>query len=715
MKALIAVMAVLLPVAAFAAEETDATAAEDQIAAVKAVEPSVVIVEYELQYDKGAVEGRDSYRRSAEKLIAEERPMEVDGFLLKPTLVITPDIAPHPRFVKTIRVRHGEQTVEAAEIGYLAGYDATLLELARPLPGTKPLEFIEDPGEGCLNICYDLRQEGWRVLVSRFSANAVVPLSGPPYIESNSYSVITAPDGRPVGLSMCRRLPADGSWKGSPLKWQSVSADEMQKLLADLKRNTDACMLRTKLNFRSPKARPGDRYSQYGGFGDDATLTEQDAISLLVEPQKALVLSNLQPKATARLERITLFTSDDTPVSARFAHTLKDYGCFLAELETPLPEPARISAEPVGCRLDELMLSADVSVQGDKRVAYLDQVRILGYNIGWQRRVYPEIRGDSDNIFMFDLQQRLVALPVARRRPASSDRWSREGTPLTPAAFLLEALHDLPETADASNVPLSEADENRLAWIGVEMQALNPELARANNVSDFTSDGKTGALVSFVYTGSPAEAAGVQPGWILLRAHVEGEPKPVEVKLEEYVFDRVPFPWDKLDQLPEQYYDQIPKPWPPVENSFTRALTDLGFGRSFTAEFIVDGEKTSKQFSIVESPPHFDSAPYFAAEDLGITLRDMTYEVRRYFQKRDDEPGVIVSKIEPGSRGSVAGIKPYEIITHVNDQPATDVQAFEKLYAGKGELKLSVRRMTRGRIVPIKMDTAEKPAAEPEE
>ena len=65
---------------------------------------------------------------------------------------------------------------------------------------------------------------------------------------------------------------------------------------------------------------------------------------------------------------------------------------------------------------------------------------------------------------------------------------------------------------DPSNVPLTEQEESRLAWVGVELQPLNKELARANNVSKLTRDGQIGALVSYVYPGSPAEKAGVEVG-----------------------------------------------------------------------------------------------------------------------------------------------------------------------------------------------------------
>jgi serine protease Do len=80
----------------------------------------------------------------------------------------------------------------------------------------------------------------------------------------------------------------------------------------------------------------------------------------------------------------------------------------------------------------------------------------------------------------------------------------------------------------------------------------------------------------------------------------------------------------------------------------------------------------------------------------------VTYEVRRYLQRKADEPGVVVSKVEPGGRAGVAGVRPYELITHVNDQPVNNVGEFEKLTAASGELKLSVRRMAKGRIVTVK-------------
>ena len=106
---------------------------------------------------------------------------------------------------------------------------------------------------------------------------------------------------------------------------------------------------------------------------------------------------------------------------------------------------------------------------------------------------------------------------------------------------------------------------------------------------------------------------------------------------------------------------------------------------------------------VEQSPPHYDAAVRYKSEALGLTVRDLTYEVRRYFRKEEGDPGVIISKIEPGSKASIGGIKPFEIITAVNDKPVRTVKDFENLTADQTECRLSVLRMTKSRTVPIKL------------
>src|SRR5690606_27951764 len=141
---------------------------------------------------------------------------------------------------------------------------------------------------------------------------------------------------------------------------------------------------------------------------------------------------------------------------------------------------------------------------------------------------------------------------------------------------------------------------------------------------------------TFVYPDSPAGKAGVEPGWILLRIEAEDQPKPIDVHVTPEQWAERPFPWDRLDELPEAVFDRIldVSPWPRAENAVVRTVTDLGFGKKFTMVFFHDGKLDRKSFTVVQGPTYFDSAPRYKHAGMGFTVKDLTYEVRRYMQKK---------------------------------------------------------------------------------
>lgn len=61
----------------------------------------------------------------------------------------------------------------------------------------------------------------------------------------------------------------------------------------------------------------------------------------------------------------------------------------------------------------------------------------------------------------------------------------------------------------------------------------------------------------------------------------------------------------------------------------------------------------------------------------------------------------MISRVRPGERAAVAGLKPYEIILSVNDTPVKNIEEFQKLTRNGGELKFTVRRFNKNRIVTI--------------
>ncbi len=695
-------------------EEDDRSDEEKQLDVARAVADGLVVVQYHLQYDRGEdpVMYGSNQGRYLSAVIEQERPLEVAGFLVADDLVVTGDLIIHPRFIRSITVSFGDSVVDATPSAWAMDQSAMMLELASPLEGASPLEFDAEADQD-FGVVQRMIEGQWATLVSGVSTTTVVPEDGAPFSQFSESLLLVSEDGVPSGLSMTDRFDVgDMSWQGSPMGWDWLSADDMALALDDVQTLSENVLVRVQLSFRSPPQR-ADMMGM-GGY-DDNEDTERDCLGILLPNGRVLILESLRQRTTRRLERIMVHINDTTSMEAQFVGSLENFGALVAELPD-MDESiggVRFNTDNIRDWRGRLLMLADVKMQGDNRIAYFAHDRIISCAIGYQEHIYPVLPGSELDLFLFNEAGELVAFPIAHRRKTSVDRGYGSPSPMATAAadlaFLMEA--DLTDYVDEANVPVSEEDEQKLAWIGVTLQGLNQELAREYGVSDMTNDGATGAIVGYVYPNSPAAEAGVEADWVLLRLHVEDEPRPLEVTVNPWVWEVYPFPWEMYvaGQVPEEQYEEIPTPWARVETMLTRSLTDLGFGTAFEAEFFVDGEVIRVPFEVVESPAHYESAPRYENETMGMTVRDLTFEVRRYLRLDPDEPGVVVSKIEPGSLAAVAEIMPFEVITHVNDQPVFSVDEFEAAIAGQAELRFDVLHRNQSHLADIRM-----PIEEPE-
>ena len=600
----VAVVACLVaPLWAADEPEADEPVTPEQLQAVAdAVAPALVVVEYTLRYDQGEPPGggsgyRGGYGYSSRygnyggapggffgygegaggpELIAQERPMEVAGYLVGPTQVVTGDYTMHPRFIESIAVRRGEQRV-AAKIAAIAPHRAVvILELEQPLPGARPVAF-GGQGERRFAVRYALSNALWTASVvpigkaAKEQPSLIIDERGRRYAATNkSYGALVVDEtGTAVGVPSKPRRGIDEAWEGSPLQWPLVPLDQLQAALASLEESAEQNLLRVKLHLRSPPSQ-GDPYGRYsGGWSDGQESeigeeeTERTVPGLLVDPETVLVLAMLHPKVTARLERIVVHIADDREIEATFAHSLEDYGAIVAKLAEPLPAPVTLRDGDVLDLEGNLLLRVEVRMQGDSRVTYFHHTRINYFMLGHGRQVLPWAGYGQGLSLVFDLEGRLAALPMTRRQKVSvREQWSRGQPSFVPAAQLAAILADPAGNADPNNVPLTEEEQNRLAWLGVELQPLNPELARINKVSHLTQDGRIGAIVSYIYPDSPAAKAEIELGDILIRLRAEGQPKPLEVQMHSYGgFSMGDFPWDQFESMPAEYFDQMPSPW----------------------------------------------------------------------------------------------------------------------------------------------------------
>ena len=79
-------------------------------------------------------------------------------------------------------------------------------------------------------------------------------------------------------------------------------------------------------------------------------------------------------------------------------------------------------------------------------------------------------------------------------------------------------------------------------------------------------------------------------------------------------------------------------------------------------------------------PKHANTAKRFYAEDLGFSVRDLTFWDNYARHLPADSKGVVVALIRPQSSSQSGGLNNNDLITQLNGQPVTDVGEFEKVY-----------------------------------
>jgi serine protease Do len=444
--------------------------------------------------------------------------------------------------------------------------------------------------------------------------------------------------------------------------------------------------------------RPGEDQNSWDRDEDEKKLA-QPQTAVVIGPRRVLVLSALSPSQTARLDKVRLTLADASVIDATFVGSADEYGALVVDPGRELNSPVVVIGTPWEALRDRLLLTADIRMTGDERTIQCGHLRLTTVQPGYKGRSVPSFAQGIESTFVFDTEGRLVGLPMARRMKAKQNRWEGAAVSIVAAAETVRFNGDAAGWADARNRPLTEAESRQLAWLGVDLQPLDTELALTHAVSAQTEDGDHGALVTYVYAGSPAAKAGLKAGDVVLRVQPEGASKPVEIKVEQHAFSDQPFPWDRYDQINETYYDRIPPPWMPAEDSLNRQLKDFGTGTPYRLDYARGGRVASLNLKVEAGPVHYMTASEGSRDGLGFRVRELTFETRRYYQLADEAAALIVARVEAGGAASTAGLKPYELITTINEQPVGSVADFDRMVDTGGVLRFGVKRMSQGRVV----------------
>lgn len=177
-------------------------------------------------------------------------------------------------------------------------------------------------------------------------------------------------------------------------------------------------------------------------------------------------------------------------------------------------------------------------------------------------------------------------------------------------------------------------------WLGVAIQDLDEKLSEAMELKS-----NSGVLISDVTEKSPAEKAKLKRGDVILR--VNGEKMTSTGRLRN-------------------------------------TIAAIGAGSTVTLDIIRDGKERAISLSLGELPDDFSGQTTLQENDGllgGMTIAPLSELTREKFEiNKNIKTGIVITKIEVGSKAEKAGLMPGDVIIEINRQNVKSMDGFRKIY-----------------------------------
>lgn len=225
-------------------------------------------------------------------------------------------------------------------------------------------------------------------------------------------------------------------------------------------------------------------------------------------------------------------------------------------------------------------------------------------------------------------------------------------------------------------------------WMGVTLQELDDALRSALELPD----GQGGVLVSEVVDDSPAEAAGLQRGDIILR--VAGDTVSRTRELSRAIRDRDPGDEVQVELLRKGDRKELRVELGERVLRERRVLRNFPFG---------DGDDAVFDFRFDGDGPELPAAIFFGGGRLGVTLESLDEELGRAIGR---DSGLLVLGVEEDSAADKAGIERGDVLVKANGKELSEVGDLREQIDALGDeddakLQLETRRGNRGRKVEV--------------
>lgn len=218
----------------------------------------------------------------------------------------------------------------------------------------------------------------------------------------------------------------------------------------------------------------------------------------------------------------------------------------------------------------------------------------------------------------------------------------RSGHPLVFQTELFEKYIQTPP--DGSTAPSGAGD----AWLGVFTQPLTDDFAAYWKI-----DPKGGLIVSTVVPGSPAHTAGLQEGDVIISFN----DNPIRAKQDRDVM------------------------------GFTQLVRAAGPGKAAPVRVLRKGQEVNLTVTLAERPRTSEDAEEFTDDVFGLTVRELTRDVRIRLNLSEDVQGVIVRTVKSGSTAQVGKMQPGVIVLAIGEVPIRNLEEYKAAIAKVQEQK----------------------------
>ena len=190
--------------------------------------------------------------------------------------------------------------------------------------------------------------------------------------------------------------------------------------------------------------------------------------------------------------------------------------------------------------------------------------------------------------------------------------------------------------ADGIIAQLKTSGEVTRGWLGVGIQDLTPELAEYYKVKD-----KKGVLITHVFKGDPADKGGIKVKDIIIK--IDGKPVP-------------------------------------TARGLSSTIAGIAVGKKIAILLIRDGKEKTVYLKVAkrQDDESLVKKETESSDELGLMASELTPETARQLGYDENEKGVIITKVKPGGKGELAGIRQGDLIKEVNRSLVLTLNDYQK-------------------------------------